>query len=266
MSTTFDYVICTQKALDTDRVVATLAPAIGEQTTIVIIQNGVGNEEPFREAFPTCSIISCVVRPSPFSFPIKLILQAWVGATTLSPGVVKHSPAENTELGLYPNPTLDPRVEQQRVKTFASLLQDGKTNFQVVDDIQRRKWEKVVWNCAWNATTALTLMDTHAWLSSSKDTEQWTRRLMQEVMAAGQACGVPLENDLVDKLMVRIHSLPPVQTSMQMDHVHGRPMEIEVILGYPMRKAREFGVQTPLLETLYLLLRAIDGRLRQQQQ
>lgn len=58
---TFDYVVCANKAIDTEAVVANLAPAIGESTTIVIIQNGVGNEEPFRKAFPTCSIISCVV-------------------------------------------------------------------------------------------------------------------------------------------------------------------------------------------------------------
>lgn len=38
-------------------------------TTFVILQNGVGNEEPFRNAFPYCSIVSCVVSYTlPFSF------------------------------------------------------------------------------------------------------------------------------------------------------------------------------------------------------
>ncbi|KAG2413179.1 hypothetical protein HFD88_002368 [Aspergillus terreus] len=246
---TFDYVVCANKAIDTEDVVAKLAPAIGESTTIVIIQNGVGNEEPFRKAFPTCSIISCV---------------AWVGASQPSPGHVHHTVSEHTELGLFPNPALDVDLENQRVETFASLLRQGGTNFQVVDDIQRRKWEKVVWNCAWNATTALTCMDTHAWLASSADAEPWTRRLMHEVLAVGQACGVPLEHGLVDHLIEKINSLPPVTTSMQMDRANQRAMEIEVILGYPMRKGRELGVQTPLLETLYVLLRAIDGGVRQQ--
>jgi len=39
----------------------TLASVVDDKTTIVIIQNGVGNEEPFRAAFPKASIILCVV-------------------------------------------------------------------------------------------------------------------------------------------------------------------------------------------------------------
>lgn len=41
-----------------------IKPAVGKETVIVIIQNGVGNEEPFRKAFPNNTIISCVVRHS----------------------------------------------------------------------------------------------------------------------------------------------------------------------------------------------------------
>lgn len=59
---TFDYVVCAHKAIDQDAVPAILAPAIdGKKTTLVIIQNGVGNEEPFRRAFPSVTIITCVV-------------------------------------------------------------------------------------------------------------------------------------------------------------------------------------------------------------
>lgn len=59
---TYDYVVCTTKATDPTSTTRLLAPAIDEdKTTIVIIQNGVGNEDPFRKAFPKCPILSCVV-------------------------------------------------------------------------------------------------------------------------------------------------------------------------------------------------------------
>jgi len=59
---TFDYIVCAHKAIGQDAVPAMLAPAIDEKkTTLVIIQNGVGNEEPFRNAFPNVTIITCVV-------------------------------------------------------------------------------------------------------------------------------------------------------------------------------------------------------------
>jgi ketopantoate reductase len=65
VDTTFDYIVCANKAIDQDTVVSQLQPAVDEtKTTIVIVQNGVGNEEPFRRRFPGCSIITCVVCPA----------------------------------------------------------------------------------------------------------------------------------------------------------------------------------------------------------
>lgn len=68
---TYDYVVLAHKAIDQSSVPERIAPAIDEnKTTIVIIQNGVGNEEPFRKAFPKNAILSCVVR---FSYePLSL--------------------------------------------------------------------------------------------------------------------------------------------------------------------------------------------------
>ena len=57
-----DYVVCAHKAIDQDEVAAQLTPVVDpSRTTIVVIQNGVGNEEPFRKQFPQNSIITCVV-------------------------------------------------------------------------------------------------------------------------------------------------------------------------------------------------------------
>lgn len=57
-----DYVVCAHKAIDQDDVAAQLKPVVDpSRTTIVVIQNGVGNEEPFRKHFPQNSIITCVV-------------------------------------------------------------------------------------------------------------------------------------------------------------------------------------------------------------
>lgn len=56
-----DFVVCAHKAINPEATPAALAPVVGDNTTVVIIQNGVGNEEPFRRAFPTNSILTCVV-------------------------------------------------------------------------------------------------------------------------------------------------------------------------------------------------------------
>ncbi|KAL4806633.1 FMN-dependent dehydrogenase-domain-containing protein [Aspergillus unguis] len=243
-----DYIVCAHKAIDQDKVAASLAPAIDQnRTTIVIIQNGVGNEEAFRKEFPQTCILTCVT---------------WVGATQISSGIVKHTKAEDMQIGVFPNPHLNPSTEQSRLATFAALLKHGHTRFQILDDMQPQRWEKVVWNAAWNSLTTLTMVDTQTWLHSSADAEPFTRRVMLEVISIARGCGVPLKDELVDELMRKINAVPGIGSSMQTDCKSGRPMEIDVILGFPVRRARELGIQAPCLETLYVVLRAVDGRIR----
>ncbi|KAG2417582.1 hypothetical protein HFD88_008801 [Aspergillus terreus] len=243
----FDYVVCAHKAIDQDTVASRLRPTVNDETTIVIIQNGVGNEEPFRAQFPKSSIITCVT---------------WVGATQTSPGVVQHTKSEDMQIGLFPNPTVDASLDQRRLDLFASLLEQGKTKFQVLDDMQRQRWEKVVWNAAWNSLTTLTMLDTQSWLHSSADATPLTLRLMREVIDVGRRCGVALEYTLIDELMRKINAMPGIGSSMQTDCKNGRPMEVDVILGFPARKAKEFGMETPVLDTIHALVRAVDVRLR----
>lgn len=180
----------------------------------------------------------------------------------MSPGIVKHSKSEDMQIGLFPNTQVDKSMEQKRLDTFAELLRNGRTRFKVLDDMQPQRWEKVVWNAAWNSLTTLTMVDTQTWLHSSSDAEPFTRQLMLEVIKIARGCGVPLKDELVDELMRKINLLPGIGSSMQTDCKNGRPMEVDVILGFPVRKARELGIPAPYLETLYVILRAVDGRLR----
>ncbi|CAD0032282.1 unnamed protein product, partial [Aureobasidium pullulans] len=186
-------------------------------TTFVILQNGVGNEEPFRNAFPYCSIVSCV----------------------------------HTDIGLYPNPRLEAEVEETRLEGFAAMLRAGGTPYTISDHVQVKRWEKVVWN------------DTQQWLSSSKESVSVTKRLMREVIGVARRSGVALEYGLVDILMERIQGMPGIESSMQVDAREGRRLEVDVILGTPMRKAREYGMDVPTLATVYALTVAVDMRIKQ---
>ena len=74
---------------------------------------------------------------------------------------------------------------------------------------------------------------------------------------------MPMREGLVEELFVKILALPGVYTSMQKDVVARNPLEIDVILGVPVTKARELGVKTPVLEVIYTLVQAVDYGIRQ---
>lgn len=217
-----------------------------DATTFVIIQNGVGNEDPFRQTFPNNTIISCVT---------------WTGAVQASPGLIKHNPNEDMQIGLYPNQTLKADLEMERLDKFAKLLTNGGTKFTVEENIQIKRWEKVVWNAAWNPLTTLTGVEVQTYLKSSPEAMRVTRQLMQEMVDIAQACKVPLSHDLVEVLIDKVLAMPPIFSSMYVDSQEGRPLEMEVIVGTPMRKANEFGMQVPVLRTIYSLTAAVNQRL-----
>lgn len=166
------------------------------------------------------------------------------------------------QVGLYPNEMGEQSSEVARLNQFASLLTEGRTVFQVVPNVQIKRWEKVVWNAAWNSLTTLTLMDSHSWLGSSKDAMSLTRRVMTEVIDVANATGVPIEYELVDTLIKKILDMPPIGSSMRADYENGRLLEVDVILGYPVKRGRELGLDIRTLETLYTILVAINERLR----
>jgi ketopantoate reductase len=108
------------------------------------------------------------------------------------------------------------------------------------------------------------MQNTQHWLKSSKESVSITKRLMREVIGIARRCGVSLEYGLVDILMERIQSMPGIESSMQADARAGRPLEVDVILGTPMKKAREFGMDVPTLATIYALTVAVDLRIRRE--
>jgi 2-dehydropantoate 2-reductase len=165
------------------------------------------------------------------------------------------------QIGLYNNTATDSTVDTESLKNFATLLEEGRTIFQVVDDIQRKRWEKVVWNAAWNPLTTLTLVDTKTWLESSDQAYNVTIRLMHEMIDIAQRCNVPLTYDLANELMAKVKTMGRIGSSMQQDAKAGRPLEVDVILGYPVQKAKEFGMDTPVLDSVFALTTAVHRRI-----
>ena len=61
------------------------------------------------------------------------------------------SDAENTEIGLFQNSGSSAEQEQDKLEHFAKMMRQGGTHISIEENVQEKRWEKVVWNVAWNA-------------------------------------------------------------------------------------------------------------------
>lgn len=218
-------------------------PAVGPSTVIALLQNGISTEEAIAAAFPENPILSCVVN---------------VPATQIRHGVIDNGSSQNIninmlQIGTYPGSA--PVFHKQAAKNLASLVQKGGGDAEVYDDIQPKRWEKLIVNAAWSPIAALSLCNDVEFRHSSPRATDLVRNVMYEVVSIAQALGIEgvdqalADNHLKGYLQRTIGKEP----SMLADVRNNRPFEVEAIVGNAVRLARTNGVKVPLLDALYAL-------------
>jgi 2-dehydropantoate 2-reductase len=101
------------------------------------------------------------------------------------------------------------------------------------------------------ATTRLPLGD----IRGSEPAWRMFRSLVEEVVAVGQAEGVPIPDALVDSHMVASAALEPDgRSSLYHDLITGHRMELEALHGTVVRLGAKHGVPTPASNAIYALL------------
>lgn len=245
----FDYVIVTSKALPTTPSTAELiksAVAPGA-TTIALIQNGIATEEPFAKMFPDNPILSTVV---------------YLPTTQIQAGVIEHREVELLHIGTYPASAPEPHKAAARA--FAELLTAAGASAKTHDDIQHERWSKLLVNASWNSICALTRCRDRQLLditNQSGDFKDFIRGVMLEIAATAQAYGYEDVNEELVSLQLNralVRDLPGIQPSMMGDALAGKNMEVEAIVGNTVRLARDKGVCTPMLQTIYFLASGLD--------
>ena len=78
-------------------------------------------------------------------------------------------------------------------------------------------------------------------------------------MTVGESMGMSWPGDWMPEKIAMTRRMGTYKTSMQIDRQAGRKMEVEAILGEPLRQAIRAGVSTPLLSMLYRLVRVVDA-------
>jgi 2-dehydropantoate 2-reductase len=227
-----DYlVLCSKVTEDVDRI-ALIRDAVSTNTAIVFIQNGVEIERELYLAFPDNELISGL---------------AFVCCNRVAAGVVKHLAYGKLMLGNFPRSVL-PKTLHLR-----DLFLQARIECVVSEDIVTGRWQKCVWNAAFNPLSVLSGgLATQAILQSQ---ETFIRRIMREVCDIARACGHPLPADVIETNICHTNAMPPYKTSMLLDFERHHLMETEAILGNAVRAGLREGVACPNLQALYALMK-----------
>jgi ketopantoate reductase len=307
----WDYIIVTTKALpDRSDDSALIAPLVGAKSCIVLIQNGVGVEQPYRTRFPSTPIISAVTvisaeQTSPGTIRQNRWTRIHIGpysdSASFSPPSDKNnssggsssnntatyprgddttgaltptgaSPGPSTSTGNNnnnPSPTSTTALQQAGAHR-AALLSDWWTRLGQIRDVdlaadetalQTIRWHKLCINAAFNPSAVLSGGRGNADMARDAELRAHLSGIMREIWAAApQILGRAFPASLAgpERILRSTERNVGSKPSMLLDWESGRPMEIEVILGNPVRIARARGVEMPRLQTVYALLRSMQ--------
>lgn len=149
-----------------------IAPAVSDRTVIVLIQNGIGTEQVYRDAFPDNVILTGAV---------------YIPTEQVRPGHVVMGAMDRLELGTYPADASE--AAKQDLEMFAQLMRNGGGNVSIFEDIQEKRWLKLAVNVTWSPVCALTHLDDVNFIHSSDDSIEAVAKVTEEVMAIARAKG-----------------------------------------------------------------------------
>ncbi|MGD0463673.1 MAG: 2-dehydropantoate 2-reductase [Tepidisphaeraceae bacterium] len=224
-----DLVIVTLKTTANGRLRELAGPVLKPDSVILTLQNGLGNEELLAELFGRERVLGgmafvCINRPNP--------------------GEIFHTDHGVIRLG-------EPfGIVSQRAKKIAELFNSSQVKCEVLEDLTFGRWDKLVWNVPFNGLGAALDLTTDQ-IVGNEHGLRLARHLMQEVIAAAQPLGVRFNLTVIEEKIQHTQTMGAYKTSMQIDRLMHRPMEVEAIIGNPLKVARSMSIATPYMEMLY---------------
>ena len=242
-----DLVLIALKATANAALADLLPPLLGPDTLLLTLQNGLGNEEFLAERFGAERVLGGL---------------CFVCLNKTAPGVIDHQGYGNIALGEFSGFPLP------RTHDVAWEFKRCGVTARVVADLPEARWRKLVWNIPFNGMTLLATAQrlpgaspvSSAELLADEPLAYLTRRLMDEVIAAGRRLGYPIPSDFADGQFKQTAEMGRYLPSTLLDFVAGRELELEAIWGEPYRRAFNAGAEVGRLEAVYHLLKSLPKR------
>jgi 2-dehydropantoate 2-reductase len=220
-----DMIFVAVKLYDTDAAAEAIAPAVGPNTTLVSLQNGVSGADILARAFGRERMIGG---------------SASIAARIQEPGVIEHTGTmAMLAFGEWDGaPT--PRVQGLH---DACVKAGIKTTLS--DHIDAVIWSKFIFLSTFSGITC-TFRQSIGPIREDSEKRALFRRALEETYAIALARGVTLNDDLIDTRMAFTDGLPAeMYSSMYHDLAAAKRLELPWLSGAVVDFGREAGIDTP---------------------
>lgn len=233
-----DLVIVSVKHYHLDQAIQQIRRAVGAQTTILSVMNGIDSEERIGAVYGADKVL----------YGLALAIDAQRKGNSVAYknlGRIVFGEKENTVL-------------TDRVRRVGDLFTRAGIIYEIAPDMVRSLWFKFMINVGVNQVSAV-LGANFGRLKKSEEAMKLMEGAMREVIAIAKALNVNLgEEDLEEWRRIHDELDPEGKTSMLQDVEGGRPTEVEMLAGTVIAYGKRLGVATPVNQELFDALKRIS--------
>ncbi|MFX0064432.1 MAG: ketopantoate reductase family protein [Candidatus Hermodarchaeota archaeon] len=206
---------------------------------IILLQNGLGNEELASQFFPDRFIYRILTTN---------------GAFFIKPGVIKHSGRGKTQIGKYV-----PLKKDEFLLQMSRVLKSAGLETIPIYNLKERVWQKLAVNAAINPLTALTGLKNGGLLRSSTLIAIIKEIVLEVETVARVSEDLRLKNTL-EKVIEVLKDTRQNKSSMLQDIEAGRKTEIDFINVQIVKRGQRLNLRTPYNQLLAALIIAREIR------
>jgi 2-dehydropantoate 2-reductase len=232
-----DLVLIAVKCYDTAGAAAAVQPLVSPATTVLTLQNGLGNLELLQQALGPDRVIAGVTSQA---------------ATLIAPGQVHHAGRGPTIIG-EPNGDLS-----ERLAAVSTALSEANLQAELTTQLPSVLWTKLAVNAGINPVATLAQVR-NGGIMESASLRQVLRAAVTEVEQVAAAKGIKLaQPDIVQHAEEICQRTANNLNSMLQDFYRQRRTEVDAINGAVVREGAAAGVPTPTNQALLGLIHGLE--------
>jgi 2-dehydropantoate 2-reductase len=235
-----ELVVVATKADDTESAVRGAAALMGNQTNVLVIQNGLGALERMAPLVPLERLI--------------LGIAGGFGASVEAPGRVHHNGMRFVHLAAAEGPA------DGRVRDCVETWRGAGFTAEAFDDAQSMIWGKMLGNIAFSAVSTVTGLRLGQVVENS-EAFALSCSCVEEAAAVAAAKSVTLPyDDPIAFIRDFAGGMPKARPSMMLDLLAGRRSEIDYLNGAVVREAPALGLEAPVNAVLAQAVKALEQK------
>ena len=236
-----DMVLISCKGTQTEATIKKALPIIGANTSVLTLQNGMGNADVIVKYVPENQVFYG---------------SASIASDFLGLGAIKDTTNHNRSPLISMMPYN--KTESSALSDIGTLFKSFGYSTLAAPNTEKNIWTKFCLNCCGNALAGITRLSNNVF-SNDRNGFIMLNHLCEEAVAVANAKGIDIEYHEMRAYMHATYYSQHHYVSMAQDIHIKMPTEIDTINGYLVLEAKKLGIAVPYHEVMVHLIKMISS-------